>query len=251
MEPLEILYKELLSGNPSQATYLQVLSRMTKEGMLEDVIREAERALKTYPDDIKVRRLLAGAYLETGRVAEAESEIITVISLINELMTCYRFHADLLITQGKNSEAIDALKLYLIHCPDDKESYTLLESMQAPGETAEPVVTAATREEAQEPVMKTITPEMPDICTATLAEVYFNQGRIREAIETYKKVIEKNPDALHLQQRLDELTALMEETKLAEEKEKDRLRRSRKMISILESWLEGIREQSKSGLSIG
>jgi len=61
MEPSENLYNELLSGNPSQGTYLHVLTRMKKEGMIERVIEECSRALETYPDDIKIRRLLAEA----------------------------------------------------------------------------------------------------------------------------------------------------------------------------------------------
>jgi len=256
MEQSENLYKELLSGNPSQGTYFHVLSRMKKEGMLESVIEECTRALETYPDDIRIRRILAESCLETGRMPQAESEIKAVISKVNELMTCYRFQADLLISQGRNAEAVEALKLYLIHCPDDKESYALLESMQPGEEIAEAVeeteaLTSIPGEKGDESVVQPVEPELPDIYTATLAEVYFNQGKTGEAIETYEKVIEKNPDDFSSRQRLDELKVVIEQARLAVEKEKDRLMRKKKMVSILESWLQGIREQSKSGLSVG
>jgi tetratricopeptide (TPR) repeat protein len=180
MEPSESLYNELLSGNPSQGTLFKILYMMKKEGMLERVIDECTKALETYPDDIKIRRLLAEACFRAGMISRAESEIRSVIDGINELMASYRFQADLFISQGRNADAVESLKLYLIHCPDDKESYALLESLLPREEAA--AETLQTQEEAA--------------------------------------------------------------------KEKDRLMRKKKMVSILESWLEGIHEQSKPGLSI-
>jgi tetratricopeptide (TPR) repeat protein len=168
-------------------------------------------------------------------------------------MTSYRFQADLFISQGRNADAVESLKLYLIHCPDDKESYALLESMLPREETA--VEALQTREETATVPGKedaeSLEPETPDIATATLAEVYFEQGLIEEAIEIYSKVIEKNPDDSRAMERLGELKSILEKARLAREKEKDLLMRKKKMVSILESWLEGIREQSKPGLSIG
>jgi tetratricopeptide (TPR) repeat protein len=249
MEPSEGFYNELLSGSPSQGTLFRILSMMKKEGMLERVIDECTKALETYPDDIKIRRLLAEACYEAGRISRAESEIRSVIAGINELMTGYRFQADLFISQGRNTEAVEVLKLYLIHCPDDKESYALLESMLPREEVAAETIQA--QEDAPEPLEQPIEAETPDIATATLAEVYFQQGLTEEAIEIYNKVIEKNPDDPRPLERLGELKSILEQARLARENEKGRLMRKKKMVSILESWLAGIREQSKPGLSIG
>jgi tetratricopeptide (TPR) repeat protein len=257
LEPSESLYNELLSGNPSQGTLFKILSMMKKEGMLERVIDECTKALETYPDDIKIRRLLAEACFEAGRMSRAESEIRSVIDGINELMTSYRFQANLFISQGRNTEAIEALKLYIIHCPDDKESYALLESMLPREEVAaetlqvrEETATVPGKEDAGS-IEQPLEAETPDIATATLAEMYFEQGLTEEAIEIYSKVIEKNPYDSSAMERLGELKSMLEQARLAQEKEEDRLRRRKKMVSILESWLEGIRERSKPGLSIG
>lgn len=257
MEPLENLYNELLSGNPSQGTCFQVLSRMKKEGMLEAVIEGCTRVLETFPDDIRIRRLLAEACFEAGRASQAESEIKAVIAGINELITCYRFQADLLISQGRNAEAVEALKFYLIHCPDDKESYDLLESLMPKEE-----IPAETEKAAEEPIpgpgeevaeFEAQPPEagIQDVATAAHAEEYFNQGMTEEAIEIYKKVIENNPDDFASRQRMDELKSMLEQARLAEEREEARSMRKKKMLAILESWLKGIRERTKQDLSMG
>ncbi len=249
MESSEKFYNELLSGCPSQGTLFRVLSLMKKEGMLERVIDECTKALEVYPDDIKIRRLLAEACYEAGRISRAESEIGSVIAGINELMTGYRFQADIFMSQGRNTEAVEALKLYLIHCPDDKESYALLESMLPKEEVAAETLQA--QEDAAGTVEQPIDSETPEIATATLAEVYFQQGLTEEAIEIYNRVIEKNPDDSRSQERAAELRSILEQDRLAREREQDRLMRKKKMVYILESWLAGIREQSRPGLSIG
>ncbi|MBN1626627.1 MAG: tetratricopeptide repeat protein [Deltaproteobacteria bacterium] len=256
MESSESLYKELLSGNPSRETAYRVLSMMKKEGMLEEAAGECAKALETYPDDIRIRQLLAETYFETGKVSEAESEIKGVIARVNGLMSCYRFQADMLISQGRKEEAVEALKLYMIHCPDDRETYDLLESMMPAKDIsagtgqAEEVPATVPGEEA-EPLDQPVGQETPYIATATLAEVYFNQGLLGEAIVVYKKVIEQNPDDSALQARLHELEAREEQIRANEEKEKDMLARKRRLVFILESWLEGIRQQANTGLSIG
>lgn len=255
MGPSENLYNELLSGNPSQGTLFRVLSMMKKEGLLEMVMEECKRALETYPDDIKIRRLLAETYLAAGRISQAESEIKAVIAGINELMTCYRFQADLLISEGRNKEAIEALKLYMIHCPDDKEGYSLLESLllreEVPDETmhAEVPVTAGV-EEAAATADFPLDAETPDIATATLAEIYFKQGMTEKAIEIYQQIIEQTPDDNISRMRQNELKSMLEQSRLKEAREKERSIRNKKIMLILESWLEGVRKQSNPGLSI-
>ena len=249
MEPSDNLYSEILAGSPSQATLFLVLSRMKKEGMLERVIEECSKALEIYPDDIRIRQLLAEAYLEAGRISDAESALETIIRKVRDLISCFRLQADLFIRQGREKEALEALKIYLMHHPEDRDSYMLLESMERIEETP-PGIEQAPQEPkgvAEEGAVS----DVPEIATATLAEEYFNQGNMKVAIDIYEKVVGQNPDDTKTRARLEELKAIMEEAHIVEEKERDLIMRKKKMISILESWLEGIREQSKTGLSLG
>jgi tetratricopeptide (TPR) repeat protein len=231
MEPSENLYSEILSGSPSQGTLFLVLSIMKKDGLFDRVMEECSKALAIFPDDIRIRKLLAEAYYAEGRIPEAEAELKTAIGKVNELAGSYRLLADLCVAQGKTEEAIEALKIYLIHCPDDKESYTLFESLL---------------QEEKAPV-ETTQFELPDIITPTLAEVYYSQGRTSEAIDTYEKVIERNPDDSMSRTRLNELKNALEQARVMEMKREALIMKKKKMASILDMWLAGIREQSKAG----
>lgn len=239
MESSDNLYNEILSGGPSQGTLFLILLRMKKEGRLDKVMEECGKALEIFPDDIRIRKLLAEAYYSAGMIQEAATEIRTAIVKINELAGSYRLLADLCVSQGKTEEAIEALKLYLIHCPDDRESFALLESLAPPPpETAQPAEGPA--------LIPVVEPELPDIVTPTLAEVYYSQGKTQEAIDTYEKVLERNPYDSMSRTRLDELKNTLEQARMLKMKQEAITIKKKKMASILDMWLSSMREQSKA-----
>ena len=45
----------------------------------------------------------------------------------------------------------------------------------------------------------------PTYDTPTMAELYFQQGHVNRAIETYRRIVERDPMDASAQQRLDEL----------------------------------------------
>lgn len=258
MEISDGFIKEILDNGPSSKTIYLVLSRMKEEGQLQRIIDECLKALDKFPDDINIRRLLGETYFEDGRITEAESELKAVIAHIENAISCYKIQTELLIKQQREDEAIKSLKLYLAHRPDDQEALSLLESLQPPEEIpdklAPPIVEEAiSPEESEEEAYEVPVEEgLPDIATATLAEVYFDQGRIKEAVEIYEKVIAQNPDDEKSRQRLDELRGIMEQDQREEAGREDGIRRKKeKIIAILESWLLSIREQSNPGVSLG
>lgn len=98
----------------------------------------------------------------------------------------------------------------------------------------------------------------PDIATPTLAEVYVAQGQRQEAIRTYERVLEHYPEDDHSKQRLQDIRnmeAAVDEAEVpapfptpgdAPVDESSRIKeKMEKMITVLETWLEEIREMAK------
>jgi tetratricopeptide (TPR) repeat protein len=84
--------------------------------------------------------------------------------------------------------------------------------------------------------------ESPEIVTATLAELYFNQGKIQEAIDTYRTLVELNPEDTHLKERREALEAIQKKA-LEDQKTQDaHVAGVQRAIAILESWRANIRE---------
>jgi tetratricopeptide (TPR) repeat protein len=245
------LFGQILSRGPSQSTLFWLLKEMKKEGRSSEVIRECIKALSVYPDDIRLRTLLAESYLEVGFIGQAEAELDRVSSDIAELVSAYKLQAEIYVRQQRAEDAIDALKRYLAHNPSDQETHDLLDSIKK----VEGAMNAAVAEEPEhahrQPLGEIPLPaegkreEMPDLATPTLAEIHFNQGQIHEAIRTYEKVLSANPDDDVSQERLSELKALIaEETKTEIAGEDTARTRKEIMITVLEGWLERIKGTS-------
>jgi tetratricopeptide (TPR) repeat protein len=82
-----------------------------------------------------------------------------------------------------------------------------------------------------------------DLATPTLAEIYYNQGLVNEAISTYERVILDNPEDKASIERLEELKEQIGEKPEKKVPPEYALRaRTDKMISVLEGWLERIQE---------
>ena len=88
--------------------------------------------------------------------------------------------------------------------------------------------------------------ETGDIATPTLAEVYYRQGQLEEAIKTYKQVIQQNPADLDSENRLAELVAESYRTTLDEKAEGDRKKtmKTERLIAVLETWRSRLIERS-------
>ena len=150
MEASNDLFSQILNHGPSQSTLFLVITKMKEEGRSGEVIRECLRALSIYPDDIRLRSLLAESYLEKGSIGQAEAELVKVTLMIDDLTSAYKLQAGIYTQQQRVEEASDALKIYLAHNPDDQEAQGLLASVSPPVE--EPAVEPIAEKLAAEPV---------------------------------------------------------------------------------------------------
>jgi len=239
-----ILLDEILEKHPSpEAAYL-VLSTVKKDIRPEQIIQYCRRALHHSPDHIGLRTLLAEAYTLSGLLARASEELSRAAALIGEMAGPYLMLARAHAEKGSRDEALRLLHFYLTFHPDDEDARELLTRLQPPEPAA--LQRGETREEKEEEEEKEQEPfEIPEIATATLAELYLKQGEREAAIRTYRKVVERNPDDEQSRNRLNELEAapLEQESLLQQISEADPERlRKEKLIGVLEAWLSRIQE---------
>ena len=230
---------EILNHGPSADSISIVLTRMKKEGRLKEVVQECIKFLRVYPDDIRLRIILAEAYMGIGFIGLAGAELEKVRSMIENLIPAYKSLAGIYAKQQRLGEAADTLKLYLAHCPGEPEALKLLEEVE-PADEAQLEVGGSTEEGVVEVDEEDA---VADLATPTIAELYYTQGRLSAAITIYEKVLNDKPDDIESLKRLTELRGLAAEEPKTEGKEKDDLRaRTETMITILERWLPKIKE---------
>ncbi len=232
--------RKILENSPSQGTLCELLTIMKDNGSLNLVIKECLKALIRFPGDLKLRKILAEAYLADGRLLEAEAEFEKVISGIKILAGAFKTQAEIYVREKREDAAMISLKQYLSLFPEDQEAISLLNILAAAVELPPAEIMKGKDDfditDDQEQT------EFPEIITASLAETYFKQGRLNQAREIYEKLTGKNPEDTASRLRLDKISALMDHKETPEALTKENILRNRKerMISILDSWRSNV-----------
>jgi len=237
-------FEEILSHGPSAGSLVVALTRMKAEGRLREVVRMCVRFLDLYPDDIRLRTLLAESYAEAGFIGLAQTEFEKVASMIDRLAPAYRLLGEIYAKQQRHEEAADMLRRYLAHCPGQPEALECLKKLESTRsleegavETEPPAEDGALSEDASPDALV-------DFATPTIAELYCSQGRMDAAIHIYEKVLGRNPDDHASRARLDELRGMAAASSPAAAGRPPAVLRAQKerLILILERWLPGLRE---------
>jgi len=238
-EPDDIM-SEILSGQPSRETAFIVLTRMKQEGRLREVVGGCLDSLRVYPHDIRLRSLMAESYLEMGLMGQAVDELEKITSMISNLVPAYKSLAEIYARQQRPAEAARAIKTYLTHRPDDRMAHELLDrlghSEGTPASVKGPYDDLDSLSDETEDAAV-------DFATSTIAEIYYDQGQLSEAISTYEKIIRSDPHNDDAISRLAELKADAVRKTNTRNVEKNRSQVLKKrLITILERWLPKVKE---------
>ena len=237
------LIEEILASEPCPTTARLLLARLAANGQYDCIVKYGPKALSHNPHDIELMKLMAEAYKEMGFLGLAEDMLEKACSSIEKFSVLFKDLADLYAKNRDNEKAIACLRKYLSYHPDDHEAKARLDTLQTP---QEPEIS-----EPPEPGFAQGSPTLQDLATPTLAEIYFNQGQIQEAIEIYESVLARHPEDHEAARRLEELKAMVESPAqgvrgLERVQGQDHLRaRKERMIDVLESWLGKIQEMNR------
>jgi len=226
MTSLNGIYDEIVDKIATPKARLILLEILKGEGKPDRVIKACLKALEFLPDDISIRKLLAETYFEQGSIKLAEIELEKITKQINDLSSIYKLQYELFMKEDRVEEAANSLKLYLAHSGNDQDAAQLLSELSAPS-----------KEEAS------------ILSTSTLAEIYYKQGELEEAIKIYKQIVKDFPDDEKSKTRLDELMEIKETEK--SEKSKNGIIKEKKLvlIGVLERWLANIEKRMIINLS--
>ena len=92
-EEQDDFFDQLLSHGPSQGTLFLAFRKMKKEGRFSDTIKNCLKAVNSYPDDIRLRTLLAESYMEEGFIGLADAEFKIIASHISHLVSVFKLQA--------------------------------------------------------------------------------------------------------------------------------------------------------------
>lgn len=217
MGVLNGIYDEIVDKIATSSARLILLEILKNEGESEKLIEACRKALDSFPDDIGIRKLLAETYFEQGSIDLAKIELKNISKQINELSSVFKLQFEVFRKEDRIEDAINSLKLYLAHNSQDQDAAQLLSEL-----------TSLPEEESS---------VLP---TSTLAELYYKQGKLKEAIKIYEQVIAKFPDNQEAKKRCNELREIEKSEEFDKSKEAVIKEKKLGLIKTLEGWLTTI-----------
>ncbi|MDY6825386.1 MAG: tetratricopeptide repeat protein [Thermodesulfobacteriota bacterium] len=157
-------------------------------GETEDASRLLEKMVSYKPEDVEILFNQSLAYLVGQKPEQARPVLEKILSIKPAFTPALRTLAGLLVQQQKPAEAIDAVKAHVNKHGENADSLILLAELLN-NHTASHNEALAYLDTAQK-----IAPENPRVYTLT-ATILRKQGRTREAIEKYKTLTTRRPDA--------------------------------------------------------
>jgi predicted Zn-dependent protease len=222
----EGLYTEIIDKIETPSASALLVKLLLKEGKAEMAIEACLKALEIFPDNMSIRRLLAETYVQQGRMELAERELKKLADQIGEFTSVFKLQAKLFKKEEKLDEAIRALEVYLVHHKDDDEAIQLLSELSSTGKGEQHVVP-----------------------TPTLAEIFFNQGALEEAIKVYQQVVEGNPEDEKSKMRLNELKQMKVAGVQGTAGETGTKDKTLELIRVLENWLGAVESKKVANLA--
>jgi tetratricopeptide (TPR) repeat protein len=212
--------EEKLSANPRSPVFARLASYYLKEGLVQKAVEVCLNGLKSYPHYATAHLVLGQCYESLGRNIEAMLEYRRALKAVPDnprLQTllrnaeqreqdAFKAFAEERVQKLKGRRDTMTFEQYEKDETPEKESTIdfLLRRLQAAQTATQdriPVERSAPSEERE------VTPVK--IVTATLAEIYANQGEYKEAIGAYRKLLEQRPtDAQRYEKRIAQLEEL-------------------------------------------
>lgn len=211
------LYKQMLSKDPSSHAFIYLAEALWERDMYSEAIEICTKGLSLRPHDLRARVILGLSYLLNGELDRAETELLKAKEMLEINTVIYQGLAELHERKGDFEKAARYRQLFETIHPSEVES--------------------PKPEHESESLQEEIPPEGEEVATATMAELYVEQGHLDKAIDVYRKILDAAPETEGVEKRIAEL-----------EREIADFKKGRTLLSVLEGWRNRLQEEAPTSL---
>jgi len=206
--------KRELQKDPASRSFVRLADAYIKRAMLKEATEVLDRGLSHHPDHVAGWNLRGQVYLQQGDIEQAKRTFLHLLSIHPENVQAYRRLATLYKGGGEFPAAMEACLAVLRIDPSDREAKTLHDEMAR------------------------LLSDAPQhgVVSATLAALYMNQGHYEKAAETYRSLVEREPDRPEHRSGLEAALKRMGEVAARH--------RSTEKIARLKAWLASIKKDA-------
>ena len=209
-------YKVALTQDPKSTVFVRLSAALVQLGQLEDALEVALKGTWEAPQFALGYVAVGRVYAQRNVYTKAEEALYRALSVDQICIPAYKGLAKIYKDQEDIQKASDILTKAIMLEPGDTSLQQILESLPAlisnsdvgsagidsGSGVTEPVVN-------KELAMDQTSDGMKPITTATIADIYIEQGLYDKALQVYRELLSENSQDVAVQQKISELEALM------------------------------------------
>jgi len=192
-----------LAKDPKSTSFVQLADAYRQSGQLDDALEVALRGTWELPEFAPGYAAVGRIYMQRQVVSKAATAFQKAIEADARCLDAYKGMARLKREQGDLDAAAVIIARALTLFPDDP----MLKQMQASLPVAIEAVPAAQKVQ-KPPAVRADGGVMKPITTATIAEIYMEQGLYGQALEVYRELLAATPQDAALQRKIADIQAL-------------------------------------------
>jgi tetratricopeptide (TPR) repeat protein len=197
-------YLQIVAKDPSSTAFVPLAEAYRQIGLLDDALEAARLGTKMLPHFSPGFSTMGRILGQMGRIDEAMSAYARALSIDRQSQSALVGLARLHLIRGERDLARNILQQAEGFHPDDEKIADMLVALDLP----RPWKDIKQSSQAQEPPpKKEVLPSEPaePIPTATLAEIYAQQGLLDKAARVYENILQQNPENAKARERLLQL----------------------------------------------
>jgi tetratricopeptide (TPR) repeat protein len=172
-----------------------------KAGSLDDAFRVCRKGLEKNPDYSNAHLVLGRIYQGQNKLDDAISEFKKVLEIDPENLMAHSLLGSLFMQKFDYKAAIDEYQAIFTLNPDDEETQKLLKVAIEKAANASQTVSDNESKDS----LADKKSDLSSMASATMAELYFKQGHLDKAVETYEELLKKDPNNAATRKKLVEL----------------------------------------------
>lgn len=236
-------YEERLARNPDSLFFARLAEVYLKVGLVDDALHTARTGVTKFPAYVSGQRVLAQACHAKGLMEEGRQALEKVVAALPEDAEAQKMLGRLMTEAGEIAAARRAFGTALEFNPDDAECRLELDALEVSTKSRMAVVSDAVAagsavaadsddeeiiedieiidideadlleefedEDVAPPVCGALSEHEDPLSTATLAELYVQQGHVDKALDIYRAVSADGHPGKNFQSRIVELEVIL------------------------------------------
>jgi tetratricopeptide (TPR) repeat protein len=278
-------FEDILRKDPGAYSFAPLSDIFRELGLLEDALKVARKGCELHPDFAAGQMALARASFESALKDEAKKALEAVVRITPENIEAQRLLADIYSADGDEAAALRCLEIAssldilqplqaeaeeeeildadILELTDDLIEVESIEESTISPFSADPERPSLGDTVRAEPYLMETPPPLYDeeqpvagpsasVASATIAELYVNQGFPEKGVEIYRELLQSDPNNQLVIRRIDELlhpapekTAVEEQVNASVTATSKESAGSQSIMDTLNDWLvniKGVRE---------